>query len=97
MYCVYFRKVNLCPDEERHLPTGFVTSEEDYAFLIGDFETIEDARNYLIGINAVQRWEAQPQKSCIDCLEYIILDDNFESLEEKIVPDYIKCHPQLKE
>ena len=91
MYCIYKRNVELCPDVRTEMPVGYLNKKSEYECYKCGFLTIQDAQTYLIQNGAIVRHDVKPKDKCIDCVEYIIIASNFESLDEKIVPSYIKC------
>jgi hypothetical protein len=73
------------------MPVGYVSSSENYVFFKNGFKTIKEAQDDLITYGAIQRHQAIPNSECIDCDEFIILNDSFDDFSQKILPDYIKC------
>jgi hypothetical protein len=72
------------------MPVGYLNEKGTYQYYKCGYASVEEAQVFLSGMGAIERHQVQQKESCVDCLEYIIIGDNFKDFSEKILPSYLK-------
>lgn len=87
VYSIYYREIEICPGDNQ---PKIHSNKEHYKELGQAFKTIEEVKNYLLGLGAIPKTDIKAKSTCQKSIEYIIVPFETRNFFQKVDPDYIK-------